>query len=137
LTAPQEVGVLLGACLMLRRDVVKQVGLLDEEFFIYSEEPALCYRIGRAGWGVYWAPAAEMIHYGGQSMRQVAAEMFLQLYRGKVLYFRKHHGRLSALLDKSILLLASTLRLSLTPLAFLERPVQRDRHLLSPTAIVA
>jgi hypothetical protein len=125
----RPVDTLLGACLLLRREVLEQVGLLDEAYFIYSEEVDLCTRIRRAGWPLYWLPQAQIIHYGGQSTRQVAADMFLRLYQGKLLYFRKHHGRLAALGYKLILLLTSMPRLLLTPLAWFEPPARRRAHL--------
>jgi N-acetylglucosaminyl-diphospho-decaprenol L-rhamnosyltransferase len=106
-----------------------QVGLLDKDYFIYSEEVDLCYRLRRAGWRLYWLPQAVVIHYGGQSTRQMAAAMFLLLYQGKVLYFRKHHGQPAVQLYKLILLVAALARLLLSPLAWLERPPQRHQHL--------
>jgi hypothetical protein len=53
--------------LLLRKEVLEQVGFLDEDFFIYCEEVDLFYRIQRAGWRIYWVPQAEMVHFGGQS----------------------------------------------------------------------
>jgi N-acetylglucosaminyl-diphospho-decaprenol L-rhamnosyltransferase len=129
LDRPRPVDVLQGACVMLRRQIVDQVGLLDEEYFMYSEEVDLCHRIRQAGWQIYWVPRTEVVHYGGQSTRQVAAEMFLQLYQGKLLFFRKHHGRAVALLYKFILFAAVTARLLIAPLALLERSSRRNRHL--------
>jgi hypothetical protein len=85
-----------GACLILRRQALDQVGLLDQAYFMYSEEVDLCYRLRRPGWRIYWVPQAVVVHYGGQSTRQVPAAMFLQLYQGKVRYFRKHHGWVAA-----------------------------------------
>ncbi|MFQ5596281.1 MAG: glycosyltransferase family 2 protein [Anaerolineae bacterium] len=126
---PRPVEVIQGACLLLRRAALEQIGLLDEGYFIYSEEVDLCYRLRRAGWRLYWLPAARVVHYGGQSTQQVAAEMFLRLYRGKLLYFRKNHGRLAAQLYKLILLAAALARLALAPLAWLERSPRRRRHL--------
>ena len=76
----REVDILLGACLLLRRTVLDQIGLMDESYFIYSEEVDLCYRVQQAGWHLYWVPQAQVIHYGGQSTQQVAAEMFMRLY---------------------------------------------------------
>jgi GT2 family glycosyltransferase len=129
LNTPREVDMVPGACLILSRDALDQVGLLDEDYFIYSEEVDLCYRLRRAGWRLYWLPQAVVIHYGGQSTRQMAAAMFLRLYQGKVLYFRKHHGRLAAQLYKLILLIAALARLLLSPLVWLVRPPQRHQHL--------
>ena len=88
----QEVDVLMGACLLVRKEVLDQVGFLDEDYFIYSEEVDLCYRIQHGGWRLFWVPQAEMVHFGGQSTQQVPSEMFLNLYHGKIKYFRKHYG---------------------------------------------
>jgi hypothetical protein len=129
LDTPRRVDVLQGACLLLRRAALDQVGFLDEEYFMYSEEVDLCQRLKRAGWSLYWVPEAQVVHYGGQSTQQVAAEMFLQLYQSKLLYFRKHHGRPAAQTYKLILATATLVRLSLSPLAWLERFPQRERHL--------
>ena len=127
---PREVDSLLGACLLLRAAALDQIGVLDEDYFIYSEEVDLCYRLQKANWRLYWAPQAQIIHYGGQSTQQAAAEMFLQLYRGKLLYFYKHHGWLAAQLYKLILLISALVRLLLSPLSWLEHPARRRRHLV-------
>jgi len=143
----RPVAVVQGAAMIIRREVLAQVGLLDEQYYIYSEEVDLCHRIRHApipstktnsssnnshqntSWRIYWVPQARVIHYGGQSTQQMPGPMFLRLYQGKILYFRKRHGPLAARLYKGILLLASLARLLLTPLAWLERPPQRHRHL--------
>jgi GT2 family glycosyltransferase len=129
LDQPKEVEVIQGAALLLRRQALDQVGLLDTDYFIYTEEVDLCYRLQHAGWRLYWVPQAQVVHYGGQSTRQVAAEMFLQLYLSKLLFFRKHHGRLAALIYKLILSTAALIRLLVTPLAWLEQPPRRRQHL--------
>jgi hypothetical protein len=96
---------------------------------MYSEEIDLCYRIRRAGWRIYWVPQAKIVHYGGQSTRQVAASMFIQLYRSKVLFFRKNQGRWAAVVYKLVLLAVTIPRLVLTPLAWLEPREKREPHL--------
>ena len=125
----RSVDVLLGACLLLRREVLEQVGLLDDNYFMYSEEVDLCFRVQKAGWQICWVPDAQIVHYGGQSTQQIATEMFLQLYKGKLQYFRKNHSRLAGIVYKFILLIAALGRLALTPLAWLGRPTQRRHHL--------
>lgn len=127
--SPRSVDVLMGACLMLRKTTMDEVGLFDEDYFIYSEEVDLCSRIKQAGWSLYWVPDAEVVHYGGQSTQQIAEEMFLQLYKAKILYFRKHRSRAAVLIYKLILLLAALVRLALTPVAYLESPEKRANHL--------
>lgn len=126
---PRQVDVLMGACLLIRRKVLDQIGLFDEDYFMYSEEVDLCCRVRKAGWWIYWLPRAVVVHYGGQSTDQVAAEMFLHLYHGKILYFRKHYSWLSVQLYKIVLLLASLGRLALTPITLIEPPERRKKHL--------
>ena len=129
ITQARCVDVVQGAAMIIRRDVLTQVGGLDAGYFIYSEEVDLCARIQRAGWHIYWAPQSAVVHYGGQSTQQVAAEMFLRLYEGKVNYFRKNRGQFAATVYKLILLVAATLRLLLSPLAWLAHRERRTHHL--------
>lgn len=92
----QDVDWVTGACMLVRRDAVRTVGLLDETFFMYSEELDWCRRIVDAGWRVVFFPRAVVVHYEGQSSDQVVAERDIYFQRSKVLYFRKHHGRVVA-----------------------------------------
>jgi GT2 family glycosyltransferase len=125
----RPVDVLKGACLMVRRQALEQAGAFDESYFMYSEEVDLCTRLANGGWRLYWVPQAVVTHHEGQSTRQVPADMFLRLYQGKLLYFRKQQGTAAARLYKLILLAAASARLALSPLAWLERPAGRQRHL--------
>jgi GT2 family glycosyltransferase len=129
LTQPREVDSLQGACLLIRREVFDQVGLLDEDYFMYTEEIDFCYRAKKAGWKIVWVPTAEVIHFGGQSTSQAAASMFLQLYHSKLLFFRKHYGKPAAWIYKMIIFCASLIRLALTPFAWLEKLPKREQHL--------
>jgi N-acetylglucosaminyl-diphospho-decaprenol L-rhamnosyltransferase len=90
----QEVDWLVGACLMMRRAAISNVGLLDERFFMYSEELDWCYRARTAGWKIVYLPTASVIHHEGKSSEQVLPLRHLQFQRSKVLFFVKHHGRL-------------------------------------------
>jgi GT2 family glycosyltransferase len=125
----QQVDVLMGACLLLRKEVLDQVGFLDEDYFIYSEEVDLCYRIQRAGWRLFWIPRAEVVHFGGQSTQQAPTEMFLSLYHSKIKYFRKHHGGSAAQIYKLILRIAALSRLILAPFVIFEHRSRRQKHL--------
>jgi GT2 family glycosyltransferase len=128
-STPCPVDVVQGAALIVRRVVLEQVGILDTDYFIYSEEVDLCNRIRNAGWSIYWVPQSTVVHFGGQSTQQVAAAMFLQLYHSKVLYFRKHQGSLAVQLYKAVLLLASLARLSFAPLIAIQNSSRRARQL--------
>ena len=94
--AIQEVDWLVGACLLVRREVYEQVGGLDEGFFMYSEELDWCRRIKDAGWKVVYLPTATVIHHEGKSSEQVVAARHIHFQSSKVRYFRKHHGALWA-----------------------------------------
>jgi hypothetical protein len=126
--APRPVDVILGACMMLRKSVLDQVGYFDEQFFMYNEETDLCRRIRQAGWKVYWAPQAQVTHYGGQSTRQMAAEMFVQLYRAKITYFRKYHSSRTVGLYKLVLFMISLPRLALAPFARFQPGGRGEKH---------
>jgi len=131
-TEPRPVDNLLGACILLRRVALAQVGVFDEQYFMYSEEIDLCFRLRRAGWQLFWLPTASIVHFGGQSTHQVAETMFLHLYRGKILYFKKHHGAVTGFLYKLILLLTAVARLAMTPLIFItDRRRRRNRQQLA------
>ncbi|MFN3337534.1 MAG: glycosyltransferase family 2 protein [Thermomicrobium sp.] len=82
----------LGACMMVRREVVQEVGGLDEGYFYYSEEIDWCRRIRAAGWTILTAPAALVVHHAGGSTRQVSEASFLQLHRSRARYFARWHG---------------------------------------------
>lgn len=83
----------LGACMMVRREVVEKVGGLDEGYFYYSEEIDWCRRIRAAGWTILTAPAALVVHHAGGSTRQVSEASFLQLHRSRARYFCRWHGQ--------------------------------------------
>lgn len=82
----------LGACFMVRREVIDQVGLFDERFFIYCEEIDWCIRIKEAGWQIYCVPAAEVVHHAAQSTGQFRDQMFVQLWKSRYQLFAKHYG---------------------------------------------
>lgn len=92
----QEADWLTGACLVVRREVLKQVGGFDEGFFMYSEELDWCKRIKLAGWKIVYLPEAQVVHHVGKSSEQAVAARHINFQTSKVRYFRKHHGRLSA-----------------------------------------
>jgi hypothetical protein len=91
---PFDIDHPLGACLMVRREAIDQVGLLDENFFMYCEEIDWCWRMRKAGWKVACVPAARVIHHAGASTRQFRHEMFVALWRSRFRLFEKHYGPL-------------------------------------------
>ena len=94
--AIQAVDWLVGACLLVRREVYQQVGGLDEGFFMYSEEVDWCRRIKSAGWEIVYLPTATVVHHEGKSSEQVVATRHIYFQSSKVRYFLKHHGAVQA-----------------------------------------
>ena len=88
-----DIEVLSGCFLMVRSEVVRQVGLLDERFFFYSEDVDWCKRIHDTGWKLVYYPEAEAIHYGGGSSANDAARFNIELIRANWQYWKKHKSR--------------------------------------------
>ena len=91
---PIEVDSVIGACMMVRRDVLDQVGLLDEDYFLFLEETDWCYRIKRTGWRIYHVPQAEVYHFQGKSAEAVKKEARVEFYRSRYHFFKKNRGQL-------------------------------------------
>jgi len=85
------VDILSGCFWVVRRDALKQVGLLDEGFFMYGEDMDWCKRFKQSGWQVVFLPEAEAIHYGGGSSSNAPIRFFLEKQRADLRYWRKHH----------------------------------------------
>ncbi|MBN1657072.1 MAG: glycosyltransferase family 2 protein [Anaerolineae bacterium] len=110
---PHQVEVIKGACLVLRREALSEVGVFDDRYFMYTEEMDLCYRLLRAGWEMWWVPDATVLHYGEASSRQVAESMYVELYRSKAQFHRKFGGERRVKAFKGYLYVAYVPRLLL------------------------
>lgn len=102
-----------GACLMVRRQVVETVGLLDEGYWMYSEETDWCYRIHQAGWKIYYLPEIEIVHFGGASSSQRRPEMVAQLYWSKLCFFSRHRGSFQTGMLKAVIICVSLTKATL------------------------
>jgi len=86
----QTVDWVSAACLLVRRAAIEQIGLLDENMFMYFEDNDWCLRIRKAGWKVYYYPQTEIVHLGGQSLKKNPQAQ--QVYFSSLRYFyRKHY----------------------------------------------
>ena len=88
----REAEFLTGAVLLLRRAAMDEVGEFDTDFFMFSEEVDLCYRMHEAGWGVEFTPDAQFVHVGGASTRLDWPPMYREQVRGHLRFFAKHRG---------------------------------------------
>jgi GT2 family glycosyltransferase len=86
--SPIPVESCIGACMMVRKSAMDAVGLLDERFFFFFEETDWAYRMGQAGWKVYFVPSARIYHAQGQSVGPDAGGRIL-FYRSRYLYLKK------------------------------------------------
>ena len=85
-----EIEVLPGAFMFLRAKTLREVGLLDEQFFMYGEDIDLSYRILKGGYKNYYYPECQIIHYKGESTRKGSLNYVLVFYRAMILFTKKH-----------------------------------------------
>jgi hypothetical protein len=89
---PVDVDSVIGACMMVRREALDQVGLLDEDYFLFLEETDWCYRMKRAGWKVYHVPDAEVYHFQGKSAEKEKKRARVEYFRSRYHFFKKNRG---------------------------------------------
>jgi N-acetylglucosaminyl-diphospho-decaprenol L-rhamnosyltransferase len=93
---PKEVDWVMGAALVLRRQALDEVGLFDEEFFLYSEEVDLQARLRSAGWEVHYFPNATVVHHESQFSAEIPERRINEMWRSRHRYWHKHHGSAGA-----------------------------------------
>jgi len=108
-----------GACLLIRREAFGQVGPLDEDYFMYSEEVDWQFRLKRAGWSVYYLPHVSTIHYGGGSQDRWRRRRMV--YGGKILFYSKNYRYAKALALRCMLGTVSLLKLAVWSVLWLLR----------------
>jgi GT2 family glycosyltransferase len=129
----REVDWVVGASLMVRRAAIEQVGLMDEGYFLYSEETDWCWRLTRGGFPVWYLPQVQIVHLGGASSRQQSVRSYGLLYAGKLRFFARHYGAAAAWALRLAFLVGAALRLAiwrgllLLPLRASRRPRWRLR----------
>lgn len=108
----RDVDVVSGMFMLVPRHVFEKVGLLDDAFFVYSEEADWCKRIRNSGWRCVFSPAARILHLdgGSKSTSQIKSRMFVQMQKSKMIYARKHHGKLGAFATRLLFICSSALR---------------------------
>jgi len=89
---PVEVNSVIGACMMVRREALDQVGSLDEDYFLFLEETDWCYRMKRTGWKIYHVPDAEVYHFQGKSAERDKKRSRVEYFRSRYHFFKKNRG---------------------------------------------
>ena len=95
---PCRIEVISGAFCLLRREALNQIGLLDEDFFMYGEDIDLSYRLLKGGWQNWYLPF-DIVHYKGESTQKTSFRYVHVFYQAMLIFFRKHYGHLSLILS--------------------------------------
>ena len=110
----------------VRRQAINEVGLLDEDFFLYSEDIDWCKRFHTVGWDVMFYPGAEAIHFGGASSANAPIRFYIEMQKADLQYWRKHHGKLGKVCYMTIILLNNVLRVIVRGLQYALCPSRRE-----------
>lgn len=120
---------LVGAFMLVRRETIDEVGMLDETFFMYGEDIDWCYRIKQAGWGIQYEPATYIVHYKGASSRRKPLKIIYEFHRAMWVFHRKHYRKQYSWLTNAAVFSGITIKflLSLAANKFKpKRPAVRD-----------
>lgn len=107
------VDILAGAYMMMRKECLDKIGLLDEDFFMYGEDIDLSYRITLGGYRNYYFPEAKIIHYKGESTKKASLNYVYTFYNAMAIFARKHLDGKQTKLYSLIIKLAIWLRATL------------------------
>ena len=121
----QTVDVLNGMFVMVRREALEEVGLLDEDFFMYGEDMDWCQRFWQAGWGVTLCPDAQAVHYGGASSANAPVRFYVEMNRSLLRYFTKHHGWFGHCAVSCVIAIHQVLRVAGNLFLYTFRPTRR------------
>ncbi|MFN4084129.1 MAG: glycosyltransferase [Bacteroidia bacterium] len=104
------VDVLAGAFMFIRKDLLLQVGMLDESYFMYGEDIDLSYCINKAGYKNYYFPHTTIIHYKGESTKRTSVNYVFTFYRAMILFAKKHYSQKHAALFSFLIHIAIYIR---------------------------
>ncbi len=97
-TKMQEVDIVIGAALLIRRSLFEELGGFDQTFFMYFEESDLCRRSQMKGWKIIYTPEVSLIHLGGYSVNKTVDRLRLEYRRSQIYYYQKHRPRYEQLI---------------------------------------
>lgn len=122
---PQEVEVISGACIMVKRAVFEEIGMFSSDYFMYSEDLDLCRKVKQKGYKAYFIGTAEVVHHGGGSSKKQGVSLFgvVQMRESIFKLLKKTRGKSYAYLYRAAMFLVSMCRIIfialLSPLAVL------------------
>lgn len=127
----REAEFVMGAVMLLRRQMLDEIGGFDTSFFMFNEEIDLCFRARKAGWSVVFWPGADFVHVGGASTAAVWPRMYREQLRSHLRFLAKHHDLREA--ERARKLLAAAMQIRAVVFGILGR---RERRALSLDAAV-
>lgn len=124
---PTDVDAVSGACLMISRSAFESVGMFSDDYFMYSEDVDLCFKVRRAGWAVYYVPRAVVLHHCGACSSQNRVDVFsgIMMLESRWRFFKKTRPLWYCWLYRMAMFTACVIRISLVlfvwPLPYLGR----------------
>lgn len=91
--AINEVDIISGAFMFIRKEALTKTGLLDESFFMYGEDIDISYRIKKAGYKNYYFPETTIIHYKGESTKKGSLNYVILFYKAMIIFYKKHYAK--------------------------------------------
>jgi GT2 family glycosyltransferase len=126
--SPIEVESVIGACMIIRPEAIKEVGELDPDYFLFLEETDWCYRMKNKGWKVYHLPQFKVIHQQGQSLIDLRSKGRIEYHRSYFRFFKKNYPPLRYLFLRAIVLVRALINLSLNLLALIFTLGLREKY---------
>ena len=117
-----EIEILSGAFMLMRKEALDKVGLLDEAFFMYGEDIDLSYRIVLGGYKNYYFPKTRIIHYKGESTKKSSVNYVFVFYNAMIIFAKKHFSSKNARIYSFLINLAIYFRAGV---ALLNRAIKR------------
>ncbi|MER3523795.1 MAG: glycosyltransferase family 2 protein [Ignavibacteria bacterium] len=125
----RSVDFVQGSCMIVRSDIVRSVGGLDENFFLYFEEVDWCKRMQDAGYRVYVVPWARITHLANVEIGHYNEHRVVHYHRSLLRLFQKHHGFVDRVLLRAVLALRSIIRILVWSVMALVRPSLRSKSI--------
>lgn len=113
MTEIHEIDCLVGAFMLVRKEAIDEVGMLDETFFMYGEDIDWCYRIKEAGWKISYNPIVSIIHYKGASSRKKPTKIVYEFHRAMYIFHKKHFANKYSFLINSLVYTGITAKLGI------------------------
>jgi GT2 family glycosyltransferase len=122
----KEVDVINGCFWAIKRQAIEEIGLLDENFFMYAEDIDWCKRFNNAGWKVVYYPKAEAVHFGGASSSNAPIRFYIEMQNANLRFWGKHYGSFSRCVYICIIFLHQSLRALGYSIYYLLAPAKKD-----------